>query len=94
MSRPLTDREALLPVAALLAELILMAATGTLLLGGWRTVAGYVALVGLPVAVFGVASTLWVLVRMLEAMAEIRRQRAKVEAEAERGVPVDGRDQP
>lgn len=84
--RPLTDREALLPVAALLAELILMAATGTLLLGGWRTLAGYVALVGLPVAGIGLASTVWVLIRMLEAMADIRRQR-EAEPSSGEGTP-------
>lgn len=93
MSRPLTDREALTPVAVLLAELILLAATGTLLLGGWRTLAGVVALASLPLAVFGVWVTWRVFFRMLPAMAEVRRQRAEAEA-GSAGVPVDGRDQP
>lgn len=90
MSRPLTDREALTPVAVLLAELILLAATGTLLLGGWRTLAGLVALASLPLAVYGVWVTWRLLPRLLVAMVEVRRQRAKAEA----GVPVDERDQP
>jgi TRAP-type C4-dicarboxylate transport system permease small subunit len=84
MSRPvLTDRDALVPVAALLVSLILLVTTVTLMAGGWRTLAAAVALASLPVATFGVASTAWVLLRMLEAMAELRKQRAELERQQE-----------
>jgi hypothetical protein len=80
MSRPLlSDKEALTPIACAVASLILLATTWTLMVGGWPTLAAIVSLVSLPIALLGLASTAWVMVRMLEAFAQIRRERAELE---------------
>lgn len=82
MSRPLlTDKEALTPLACTVASLILLATTWTLMAGGWPTLAAIVALVSLPLGLLGLASTAWVFVRLLEALAEIRKERAGVDAQ-------------
>lgn len=81
----MTDRELLTPVAVLVVSLILLATTATLMVAGWHTLAALVALVGLPVSVFGVASTVRVFFRLLERMAELREQ--KRQAETDRGEP-------
>jgi hypothetical protein len=83
--RLLSDKEALTPIACVVASLILLATTWTLMVGGWPTLAAIVSLVSLPIALLGLASTAWVMVRLLEAFAEIRRERAELERQGQDG---------
>ena len=88
MKRRISDRAALAPIALLITVWTMAGAVCALRWAGLETPAVVVGYLALPVAVAGMVSTVWVYSRVLEAMAEIRSQRA------EAGSPVDGRDQP
>jgi hypothetical protein len=79
MSRPPTARDAVIPIAALVAALTLLAVTHHLLADGKRAEAVVVAVPGLLLALLAAGLSLRLLLRAVEEWARLRRQRAELE---------------
>jgi hypothetical protein len=77
VKRRISDRAALTPVALLVATWTLAGAACALKWAGFPTAAAVAGLLATAVAMAGMVSTVWVFGRFLEAMAEIRRERAE-----------------
>jgi hypothetical protein len=78
---PAFSRALLMPAAAVLASLTLLAVTATFVVAGWQTLAAATALAGLPIAVIGLASSAWVFVLGWQALADARHQLGRLRAE-------------